>query len=387
MILFLRTSDIGIDAKLRRYAQALRLRGIDHAAMFWDRDGQALGDPKIAELRYKTKHRARRRSHTGLRLIAFNLFMFGKLAALRNRISLVHAIDLDTAIVAWLANCLFGIPYIYDVYDHYQDSRGIVGPPRRVVDWLEALVLHRSRGVILADWSRQSQHRSLKQKRLLIIENVPDADRPKPRPLVCSGPFRIGYLGTLEPRFRGLEDMLAVVKNRSDVIFEIAGSGALQPLVEASATACPRIRFHGPVRHDEGLALMAGCDVVLGLYYDGVPNHAFAAPNKYYEHLLLGRPMLTSTAAPPGRKVEASQTGWAISDGAAAIAAAIDEMLAAPAERRKRGKNAASLWDRNFANYFETAIVGDYVSSVAQAKRVPAGPRRALLRLQSQTAP
>jgi hypothetical protein len=187
-----------------------------------------------------------------------------------------------------------------------------------------------------------------------VIENVPDADQAA---FVTSPPsanerLRIGYLGTFEPRFRGLEDLLAVVAADARLELHIGGTGVLEPAITAAAAACPRIHHHGPMAHDRGLAMLAECDILLGLYYGGVPNHRFAAPNKYYEHLLLGRPMLTSTGTPPGDKVRADDSGWVI------------DAIAQPAMMAQKGERARLLWQRDYADYFDRVIAGDYVATV-----------------------
>jgi hypothetical protein len=174
----------------------------------------------------------------------------------------------------------------------------------------------------------------------------------------------VGYLGTFEARFRGLEDVVAVVEAHEDLALHIGGAGAIEDQIASSAQRCSRIHHYGPMAHRDGLAMLAGCDLILGLYYAEVPNHKFAAPNKYYEHLLLGKPLLTSLGTPPGEKVLRHDTGWAIADGALPLVDAIADMMAKPDVMRVRGRNAAALWRRDYADYFERRIAGDYVRAV-----------------------
>jgi glycosyltransferase involved in cell wall biosynthesis len=114
---------------------------------------------------------------------------------------------------------------------------------------------------------------------------------------------------------------------------------------------------------------MGGCDVVAGLYYTSLANHRFAAPNKYFEHLLVGRPLLTSAGTPPGRKVEEHDTGWAVEDGAAPVAAVLAQAVADPAAVERKARNAGALWRRRFPDYFPRALCGDYVGWVRRSQR------------------
>ena len=368
VILFLRVCDIGIDSKIRRYCRALRVNAIDHMALFWDRDGTAKGDSEIPDIRFVSTHDGGGKLVKAWRLLRLNLFAFLTLWRMRKRISLVHAVDFDMVLPAWLFNRLTGTPYIYDIYDNYPDSRGITGWMRKPLDWMEHFIIAHAARVILADESRTVQHSPIPPSKLLIVENVPDIDQASlPQSAPRTGQdrrLRIGYLGTFEPRFRGLEDVVQVVQGMAQVELHIAGIGALGPTIDAAAAACPRIHLYGPMEHRAGLAMLADCDIILGLYYSAVPNHRFAAPNKYFEHLLLGQPLLTSTHTPPGAKVVANDTGWAVDDHADAIKAALEQALADPQSVQDKGARAAAIWQQDFANYFERAIAGDYVTAV-----------------------
>lgn len=379
VILFLRVCDIGIDSKIRRYCRALRLNAIDHMALFWDRDGTAKGDSAIPDIRFISTHEGGGKAFKAWRLLRLNLFAFFTLWRMRKTITLVHAVDFDMVLPAWLFNRLTGTPYIYDIYDNYPDSRGITGWMRKPLDWMERFIIAHAARVILADESRTVQHSPIAPAKLLIVENVPDIDQAS-LPLSAQDSdrnraLRIGYLGTFEPRFRGLEDVITVVQDMPDVELHIAGIGALGPHIEGAAAACPRIHLYGPMEHRAGLAMLAECDIILGLYYSAVPNHRFAAPNKYFEHLLLGRPLLTSTGTPPGAKVVANDTGWAVDDHADAIKSVLEHALADPQSVQEKGTRAAAIWQHSFANYFDRAIAGDYVSAVRHCAKLPGAHR------------
>jgi glycosyltransferase involved in cell wall biosynthesis len=370
MILFLRSSGLGIDSRLQRYCRALRLGGLAHSALVWDRNGKSLGDGKTQVIRYRAVQRSHSRLGIGWRLICFNLFALRTMWRMRSEIALVHAVDMDTACAACIFQLLSGVPYIYDVYDHYPDSRGLTGWSRAVMDWLEGCVITQSARVILADAERTAQHGPIDRAKLMVVQNVPDLVQRQSTnssdASIINLHLKIGYLGTLEPRYRGLEDVLDVVAANPCVELHIAGAGALEPLVRKYASVSKRIIFYGALDHRDGMNLLARCDILLGLYYADVANHKFAAPNKYFEHLLLGKPMLTSLGTPPGTKVASEGTGWVIADGTDGIAAALAEMHLNPDVVRKRGEAAAKLWRKNYAAYFEMEIAGHYVDAVRE---------------------
>lgn len=377
VILFLRSSDVAIDARLGRYAAALRCADVPHLALFWRRDRRAAPPLSMPARIWRAPLALRHRLLTGVYLLLFNLFLLGQLWLRRHGVTLVHAVDLDTALAAWLIGRLTGVPYVYDIYDHYADSRGLSGWRLRLVEWLDATVCRDAAAVILADSARVAQHRGLDLSHAFIVENVPDlgsgAAASPPPDAAAQQPLRIGYLGTLEAEHRGLEAMLDLAAQDAALDLHIGGSGVLQPLVERMAARHANIHFHGPMAHGDGLAMLARCDLILGLYRLTNRNHRFASPNKYFEHLALGRPLLTSAGTPPGERVARHGTGWVVGDERASLRAALDDAAADRAAVQARGAAARALWNVRYADYVVTRIGRDYVALVAAVARDGAG--------------
>jgi hypothetical protein len=371
MLLFFRSSEIAIDARLGRYSRALTHANLPHAVIYWKREAENSPESPIESIPYDAPLPFRSRWKSALRLIGLNLFVVREVWRRRRVVSLLHAIDLDTVLAAWLSSKLTGIPFIYDIYDHYPDSRGIGGWLRKFLGKLENAVMRDAALVILADKCRIRQHDKIPADRCVIIENVPDFSRRQfpaiePRTREAGEALRIGYLGTLEPQCRGIEHILALVEAMPELELEIVGTGALGESVQAAADRCSRIRFHGPMAQSDGLALMQTCHLVLGLYYTCNPNHRYAAPNKYFEHLFIGRPLLTTLGTPPGEKVLHHATGWAVADNAVAIRSILEHALANPSALAIRGRNAARLWDTRFAQYSARTINCEYVHAISK---------------------
>jgi hypothetical protein len=107
---------------------------------------------------------------------------------------------------------------------------------------------------------------------------------------------------------------------------------------------------------------MNDCDVLVGLYYKNVKNHLFAAPNKYYDHLLLGKAMLTTEGIPTGEKVTAMGTGWAIAEGASGIRRWMDTVTSANV--RVASEKATLVWMRDYRDYYQSEYAGRYLSLI-----------------------
>ncbi len=371
----MRASDADIDARLGRYLRAMHKSKIENQVIDWDRSAKGKNARRADSSRrtFILPATYGNKFIFALKLACFNLFLLHYLLIRSEKAAVIHAVDLETALPAMVASKLTGRPFIYDIYDHYSDSRGLVGWLKKAADWADALTIRHANLVIIADECRLRQHARIDPQKLLIVENVPDIARPP-----AEHPFaahdlgrrlKVGYLGTLEPQFRGLEHLCAAIRKLPFVELHIAGTGALEPAIRREAAACSRIVFHGPQSHYSGLKLMRECHILAGLYYLTQPNHPFAAPNKYFEHLLLGMPMLTTKGSPPGDRVEKHITGWAVSEDQESIEAALTEANRNPEGCREMGRNANRLWQRQYADYCEQMISGNYVAALQRMMR------------------
>ncbi|ARP96984.1 glycosyltransferase [Bordetella genomosp. 13] len=370
MIVFVRSYIADFDARLGKYFQALRKAGLPFTFIGWNKDGR-LAETAPGFHYYPRPARLGGGWKNLTALLGWNLYLLWQLVRLRSQVRVVHAVDLDTALAAWLFCAVFRRSFVFDLYDKYTAVRGIGGPIGRAVDALERWLARRASLTLIASEERLVQH-GLRPDlcNVLVLENVPQGQASQRRPPAATPPWRIGYFGVLEPQHRGLEHLLDVCRRRSDVQVHIAGYGGLADFISAEAARSVNVTFHGPMPSASGLALMADMDVLVGFYYRSVPNHAFASPNKYYEHLMLGRPLITTLGTPPGERVSIEGTGWALPEGEAAIAAWLDALKAE--DIRERGARARALWDEKYASYIERQYQGAYVARIRRMLRAEA---------------
>ncbi|SAI67108.1 Uncharacterised protein [Bordetella ansorpii] len=362
MIVFVRSYIADFDARLGKYFQALDLADLPFSFIGWNKDGRQSGE--APGFRY---YQRRARLGAGwanlLVLLGWNFYILRQLFAMRRQARVVHAVDLDTGLAAWIFCTIFRRKLVFDLYDKYTAVRGIGGLPGSLIDALERGIARRAALTLIASEERLRQHGlDPGWRNVMALENVPQAEVGFTAPPGARLPWKIGYFGVLEPRHRGLEDLLAVCGGRRDVEVHIAGYGGLADHVANAASRFANVHFHGAMSSSAGLALMAGMDVLVAFYYLSVPNHAHASPNKYYEHLMLGRPLVTTQGTPPGGRIEAEGTGWALREGRQSIAALLDSLDAQQILRR--GARARALWDNKYASYLDQHYRGAYVARI-----------------------
>ncbi|WP_454669984.1 glycosyltransferase [Achromobacter kerstersii] len=364
MIFFIRSYIADFDARMGKYFDALTDAEIPFCFIGWNKDGRPASArrgfryfSKIAKLGGGWRN--------AIALLWWNAYVFWQLIKARRQVRVVHAVDLDSGFAAWLFCQMFRRPLVLDLYDKYTAVRNIGGILGKAIDALERMIAKSAALAIIASAERYSQHGlQPNEAKVLVLENVPHAGIERIAPWEVRRPWKIGYFGVLEAQHRGLEDLLSACTGRLDVQLHVAGYGRLAPQFSAASENLPNIHFHGARESAAGLRLMATMDIMVGLYYLSVPNHRHASPNKYYEHLMLGRPLLTTDGTPPGARVDQDVSGWAIGEGAQAITAWLDA-LTEPAVT-ERGKRAAQLWSERYESYYLTHYCGEYVARVKQ---------------------
>lgn len=358
-ITFVRAFLPQLDSRMNKYVHALKEQGDTVSFVGWDR-GQTHAPASEGDMFLYRKVAALGARWRNLwALIGWNLFIICTLFRQRRQISVVHAVDLDSALAAWLFCRLCRKPLVFDIYDHYADTRAVSGPARLVLNGIERFLALHADLTLLADESRYQQHSLVPAAHIMVVENVPASQLSASTfdPLE-PGPIRIGYFGVLEERHRGLENLLEACAGRPGVELHFGGYGPLSARIEAIAREHNNVFIHGPLSHEAGLDMLSDMHCTIGFYYLSMPNHRYAAPNKYYEHLLLGRALLTTIGTPPGKRVLEEQTGWALAE----TADAIREWLASvsKAELAVRGSRARALWDQRYRQYAHDVYSSQY---------------------------
>src|SRR6185312_3246017 len=92
---------------------------------------------------------------------------------------------------------------------------------------------------------------------------------------------------------RKIDELLAAVEENPDVYVIIGGKGILEERIREAAAINPRIKFVGFVSGRQIADYTCAADVVYYGFDPANPNARFSAPNKLYEALTAGRPLIT----------------------------------------------------------------------------------------------
>lgn len=353
-VIFLRSQDPNTDSRLQRYLMILKERKIPYLCIGWLREKKEPSNHSSNTIYYTVPAEIGGGSKNIFPLIKWNFFIFKTLWSNRKNFSSIHSVDFDTCVIAYIFAKIFRKHLIVDIYDKYTDSRNISGKIKRLIDSIEKFICQQANTLILPDSCRITQlGLSYHQDNILIFENIPlpitSPLEQTPFPHSLNTKLHISYVGILEKHHRGLENLIKVVSLLPDVSLTIAGQGALKEWIIQTISSSPNITFLGKVPATQALSIATQSDLIVGMYYKSTRNHLFASPNKYYEHLMLGKPLLTTEGTSPGNKVLEHHTGIAIGETKEEL---YETLVSVKKEDLEiMGKNARQLWEANYSDY------------------------------------
>ncbi|MBC7122201.1 MAG: glycosyltransferase family 4 protein [Pseudothermotoga sp.] len=232
---------------------------------------------------------------------------------------MVHACDFDTVIPAFIAAKIRRKKIVFDIFDLYSEAH-LEGAPaviRKIVRSLEVFFINRTDAVVIADELRKEQLKGSKPRVLVVIYNVPDIEPNLHDLTINTGPrekLKIGYVGILQ-NGRMLEDLLRVVSESQDLELLIAGFGKLERKVLEASKAFDNIRFFGRVNYNDALNIYKQCDVIFAVYDPSVPNHKYSSPNKVFEAMALGKPIIVAEGTGVDQLVRSANLGFVVRYG------------------------------------------------------------------------
>ena len=286
---------------------------------------------------------------TFLKIPLFNFWLFWQL--LFAEINHVHAIDLDTGLVGLVVARLKGKKFIYQCIDPYYAAlpktwpRLLAGFARRI----ENFVISRANLFIITDMLRMPQHEGARPNQVIEFANV--------MPLQLSnaagkrfGNFVVGYLGSLNEgrNLFTLIDAASELKNH-DVTLVIGGFGKLETKLFEQAETHANIKFISWVPYERLLELEADFDVLAIVYDKDDTAHRWASPNKFFEGLALGKPLIVGEGTLAEQRMMAVGNGLSVPYGnKQELVKAILHLKQHPEQARDMGERGRDLFQREY---------------------------------------
>ena len=352
-ILFIRSVPLERDSRSVKMVSEYRQRGMRVMSLIWSRGEPPSNAPDTATCKVRSGY-GRGLGGISARL-AFMLFIAFNMIRDRRKFNVVHVVDLDTGIIGVPIARLLGKPIIYDAFDHIGAIAGH-GWLGRLLAHVERFLISQASIVIFPDPIRLEQYGVVYTEKICIIGNIPDiATLPRLAKARREAPLQLVYIGTLEAKHRGLEylpEVCSALGTRIEVV--VGGMGELHSFFEEASARLTNLTYIGQRDYEAALIQMAKADCLYGPYLLTAPAHFYASPNKMYEHLALGKPLITNTGTPPAKLVQNVRSGF-LFDGS------MVDLLRLLAEVNRQectrvGRQARAAWIREFCGLREQQL-------------------------------
>ncbi|GAB6056815.1 glycosyltransferase family 4 protein [Methanobacterium movens] len=208
----------------------------------------------------------------------------------------IHSVNLDTYFFGVLASRIKQKAVVYDIFDFYGDMM-----PERfrgLVVAIDRFLIHLADAVIIADDSRIEQIGGALNKEIITINNVPTADfNNKKNQHNSRDYFKIFIGGKIIPE-RCIHLVLKAVDKLDDVQLTIRGycgdnNYKKQLLEKAQGKDNVDLYLEG-VPYQDIVDETLDSDLTIALYDPKIPNNRYASPNKLFEAMASGIPIIVN---------------------------------------------------------------------------------------------
>lgn len=308
------------------------------------------------------------------RIASFLKFMFGAtwLAATAGRHDVVLATStpLTVGIPGWIAAAITGAPFVFEVRDLWPEAAiqmDVIGRTSllgRAGKALERFLYRRSaeivalspgmvEGVLAEDIDPRHVH---------MVPNSSDLDLFSPgrkdagmiADYDLGDRFVVGYAGAIGPS-NAVEDnvpeaaRILAERGRDDIVFAIVGAGKSLSMLEERVEGLGNVRLLGTMPKADVPRFTRTADALMVLFADK-PILATNSPNKFFDGLASGRPMIVNSDGWTRELVESNDCGAYFPAGEGAALADIIERLADDRKLAKRqSENARHLAEKCFS--------------------------------------
>jgi glycosyltransferase involved in cell wall biosynthesis len=281
--------------------------------------------------------------------LCWNLYLL--VLHLKLKPKIIHAYDFDTIFPALIASIFIKCKVVYDIADWFTVSRSKGHYLKPVIDKAERWACKKADLIILAHEKRINELGFL-PKKWFVVYNTP---QDLPASQLQTGHQNMEtdtyftYIGVLQPD-RGIEQIIeAVSPSRRNLV--IAGFGRLSGLCLKAAEESPNIKFLGQISsYKQTLGIEANALAIIALYDPKLPGNLLSAPNKLYEAMMVGKPLITTEETLTGKFVTQEGIGIAVPYGEPqALNEALDYLEKNCQIRQEMGRRARLLYENHYS--------------------------------------
>lgn len=291
--------------------------------------------------------------------LSFNWRLFWLL--LFKKTDLLFANDLDTLLPNYLVSKIKRIPLIYDSHELFCEVPELQSSPLKQKLWLmlERFIVPRLKHCMTVNDSIAKIFETKYGSPFTVVRNISDADKdfkPKSRADLGIDPHKAMLImqGAGINIDRGAEELIDAMVFVEEAVLYIIGGGDVWPVLERKVmekNLQDRVRLIGKLPRQQLLNYTHNADVGLSIDKDTNLNYHFSLPNKLFDYIQAGTPVLASRLPELERIITGYNIGGFIENHQAkSIADAVRAMLDKEKQKEWRKNMLKANAELNWVN-------------------------------------
>ena len=291
--------------------------------------------PKLEERNYKTKRMRLLFTKGPLFYAEFNKRLL--LLLLFRKFDLLVSNDLDTIMANYLASKWKSKPLVYDSHEYFTEVPELQGrKAKQIWERIEAWIFPKLKDIITVNKSIANLYEKKYGRELKVVRNIPfrrsSIEVLTKTDLGIDEQQRIIILqGAGINMDRGAEEAVLAMKEVENAVLLIIGGGdvleMLKQMVQENKLE-NKVKFIPRQAIDKLYAYTSLADIGLSLDKDTNLNYRYSLPNKIFDYIQCGTPVLASDLPEVKNIIQSYDVGVIVEDhNPKAIAKSINEML------------------------------------------------------------
>jgi glycosyltransferase involved in cell wall biosynthesis len=109
------------------------------------------------------------------------------------------------------------------------------------------------------------------------------------------------------------------------------------------------VNWHGRISYQQAMELSAASDVFFASYDPSIPNHRFSSPNKVFEAMMFGKPIIVARHTNMDKTIDRHGCGIVVDYGDVdQLEDALTNLERNPELRSQMGKNARRAYEEEY---------------------------------------
>lgn len=289
----------------------------------------------------------------GFQLLKYIEFVLRVLFCYRKMdVGIVNVHSLGLLPLGFLFKVIYRAKLVYDTHELETETNGLSGLRKKLSKWVERLLIKSADHIFvvsesIADWYVKTYG----IPRPTVVLNSPSfqiidgSDHFRKKFRLRDDQIIFLYQGGLSVG-RGVELLLETFQNRKNDNFVLVfmGYGSLEPKIVSAAKVSDKIFFHNAVPADSILSFTRSADFGVSLIESTCLSYYFCMPNKLFEYVMSGLPVLVSNMKEMRQFVEGNKIGVVVQEQTqSAINLAIEQLTCMELQELKSNARKTAL--------------------------------------------